>query len=608
MRKPVLPRILGLLVLYCAVFIVLVMIQFTKKGNFTRRIGGMAISGQYMLSNESREKAASENDPDSSEEFFYLAGGASVYFGGLEFILRYSDTYEFVLIAPDEQRIAALAERMSISNDTVNFFLSGGTELVFQTQSVDGKPELWISGQFPPGTLGIDIPVKIQRKSLIRETGEGYTNITQDGSTYQFDRSIQLGDKTVLSLHTGAASVSYRVIPERKVFNPIDYISANARNRQAYDDVITRWKNQKFSYWGGIVSAQADDDTVSAYCSEAVSRGNYREALALAVPAFLANSQRGYFSSVFTGGMEYAQRVFLQTERDKINRISRMISEKSPDILIENHAFEFLFIRGYLNNAEDGLELIRSMYPALLTYDMCPGIFEGYTDIRQFRPNSDNPFERLTDQACNIFSDNIRKEKDQVFVFRGNTVDIEYNLRLGKALSTWAGLTGRDDWAGLGHSLILSVLSLQDNSGAVPAFAELSESGEFSYTAGSRLSAARIYGIICPGEYYPRAVLIGSGVNGLWAWTAASAVNAAQESNVLDISASFPAGETHHMMIRGIRPFSKIQIYNMDYPSDSQFERYDSSGWVYSAQDQILTIKLKHREPVERIRIYYGNL
>jgi len=611
MRKPVLPRILGLLAVYCVVFIVLVMIQFTKKGNFTRRIGGMVVSGQYVRSDESGETAVSENNGETGEKPFVLVGGAGVSFGGMEFNLRNRDPSDssgtFVLFGPDDQRTAALAETMSVSSDAVSFTLQGGTAVVFQSLSAGGAPELWISGIFAEGVSGVDIPVKPQRASLVRETGDGFINISHNSSTYQFSRPVQFREKAVLSLRAEDATVSYRAIPEQKAFNPSDYVIATARGRQAFNDAVTRWRDQRFSAWRGSISSQVDEDTVTAYCGEAVSRGNYREVIASIPAAFIDSSRRTYASSVFTGGMNVARRTFIQAESDTTSRISRMLSEKSPDLLIENNAFEFLLVRGYLNNVEDGLELIRSLDTASLTFEMCPGIFEGYAAVRQFRSHGDNPFERLTDQACNIFSGGIRAnaEKDQVFVFRGDTADIEYNLRLGKALSAWAEATGRDDWAYLGHSLILSAFSLQDTAGAAPAFVTVSESGGFAGTTDGGLSAARIYRIIRPGEYYPHAAQIGSGVNGLWAWTAATAISATQENNILDIAAAFPTGETHHMMIRGIRSFSKIQIYNMDYPTDSQFETYDASGWVYSSQEQILTVKLKHRGPVEHVRIFY---
>jgi hypothetical protein len=194
---------------------------------------------------------------------------------------------------------------------------------------------------------------------------------------------------------------------------------------------------------------------------------------------------------------------------------------------------------------------------------------------------------------------------DWVLVFHGAAADMEFNLRLGKALWMWAESANRGEWAALGRSLVVSVLSLADGTGTTPPRLLLSGDGQITEDPGPRISSARLYRILNPGEYYPRPVVIGSGVNGIWAWTAASAVTAAQENNVLDISVSFPAGETHYMMIRGVRPFDKIQLYNIDYRTDPQFERYDSSGWVYSAQDQILLLKMKHQTTVEHIKIFY---
>jgi hypothetical protein len=43
----------------------------------------------------------------------------------------------------------------------------------------------------------------------------------------------------------------------------------------------------------------------------------------------------------------------------------------------------------------------------------------------------------------------------------------------------------------------------------------------------------------------------------------------------------------------------------MDYRTDPQFERYDSSGWSYSSAEQTLLLKMKHREETEHIRIFY---
>jgi hypothetical protein len=185
-------------------------------------------------------------------------------------------------------------------------------------------------------------------------------------------------------------------------------------------------------------------------------------------------------------------------------------------------------------------------------------------------------------------------------------------------------------------------LSLADNTGQVKAGLLVSaEGGITEDPAPSQLTTARLYHILNLGEYHPRALLIqGVPANSLWAWTAAAAVSASQSvvvselspaeiprpsagdsedpdaetpapvvttrrETVLDIAVTFPAGETHYIIIRGIRAFNKIQLYNMDYRTDPQFERYDSSGWSYSAQEQTLVLKMKHRATVEHIRIFY---
>jgi hypothetical protein len=306
--------------------------------------------------------------------------------------------------------------------------------------------------------------------------------------------------------------------------------------------------------------------------------------------------------------MDLAQRSFVNAEREKINRLSRTINEKSMEFLREPHSFEYLAVRGYVNFIDDGAELARSIDPATLALDLTPGIFEGALDLRQHRSHADNPFDRLVDQACFVISEGLRRDpkEDRVFVFQGGTAGMEFNMRLGKSLWAWAEGTGSEAWAAVGRSLVLSVLSMADGSGTVASGLTLSETGEISGAANQpRISTARLHRILQPGEYYPRAASIGSGVSGIWAWTAASSISAAQENNVLDISVSFPVGETHYMMIRGVRPFAKIQIYNIDYRTYPQFERYDSSGWVYQGADQILILKMKHRSQTEHIRIFY---
>jgi hypothetical protein len=466
----------------------------------------------------------------------------------------------------------------------------------------------------------VDLPYRLLRSSRIRESGDGHFIIVADGVSYTFSRSTE--ERELLSLKAGGPSVFYRAVPEKKAFSPEDFILPQAFTRTAYNESVTRWRDRNFSLWNRSVSGQNDEDMVIAYGGDAVRRGTYKAAVSAVSPAFLTGGRRTFESSVYLGGMDQALRSFTNGEREKISRLSRQLNEKSLDFLRETHVFEFFSVRGYVNFIEDGTALIHAIDPASLSPELTPGVFEGYVDLKQFRSHADNPFERLIDQACYIISEGISRFKeinrapgnsgdsastpgDWILVFRDSAADMEFNLRLGKALWMWAEASDNGEWAAVGRSLVLSVLSLVDGAGTAPAALLVSSDGRVTEGARSRISSARLYRILNPGEYYPRAAGIGSGVNGIWTWTAASVVTAAQENNVLDISVSFPSGETHYMMIRGLRPFTKIQLYNIDYRTDPQFERYDSSGWVYSAQEQVLILKMKHRSAVEHIRIFY---
>jgi hypothetical protein len=583
---------MGLLVVYCAVFALLVSVQFAKKGNFTQRVGPMLISGQYRLS--------ADVSPANLNEY-PLSGGVSVFFGGLEFRLDDRDDTGFFLTDADDRRLAALPEYMRLSGDTALFRLTDGTELVFSTRYAGGGPELWISGEFAGDASAVDIPFKPHHAAIVRESDNGPFTVLYNSTRYQFVRPVKDGR---LLLQTDAPGISYRAIPEQRGFNVGNFVLSQAKNSQEFDAALSRWKAQNWVRWRDNITAQPDEDTVVACGAEAVRQGDFSAVAASVSPAFLANSRRTWVSSVYLGGMTQALRSFTAAERENFSRISLLIGEQSPDLLMENHVFEYLSVRGYTGLIETGLEIIRSMDPATLSLDMTPGIFEGYTDFTGLRLNTTNPFERLIDQACQTVTENLRRDYDLVFVFHGSSADITFNLRLGKALWSWGEKIGNSDWAALGRSLILSALALTDNAGEVPSTLILSDSGEISEAAGDTISSAKIYRIADPGEYFPAAVGIRSGADSIWAWTAATGASAVQGNGVINISVSFPVGETHYMMIRGIKPFSRLMLYNTNWPMDSLFERYDSSGWMYFAQEQTLVLKMKHRTVVEHIQIY----
>jgi hypothetical protein len=531
-----------------------------------------------------------------------------VFFGGLEFSLTADEGGGFGFITPQEEREIILPRYMTVSGEGAVFTFPGGTELSFSTRYAGGKPELRIGASFGEEAEGLEIPYKLLRASQIRGGGDGPLVIFADGARYSFGQSLLDEQRQVLLLWRDGGDIFYGAVPEKKAFEPEEFILSPARDKQSYDETLARWRDLHYSLWNRLAANASDEDLVIAYGGESVRRGTYRSAVAGISADFLRSPLRTFRSVVYLGQLDAGLRSLAAVEREKLSRLSRLINEKSPGFLRESHVFEYFALRGYVNFMDDAAALVQALDPVSLAPDISLGVLEGFVDWKLYRPHGENPFARLVDQACFVISEGIWKHpgEDLILVFSGSAADTEFNLHLGKALEAYGESMGNESWAALGRSLILSVLSLGDNGGTAPGGLRLSESGELVEDAAlPRVSAARFYRILAPGDYFPRVVGIGAAVNGIWAWTAASAIGVTQENNSLDISVSFPAGETHYMIIRGIKPFTKIQLYNMDFRTDPQFERYDSSGWAYSSQEQALLLKMKHRTAVEHVRIIY---
>jgi hypothetical protein len=595
MKKAIFPRIIFLLLIYGVVFLLLVMIQFTRPGAFTHTVGDFVVSGHY------REPSASGTAPSSGE--YFLEREVGVFFGGMEFPMGGNSGFRLRYETGTTEEPAP--ESMVLSEDAAFFRFPGGSGLNFSTYYIEGVPELRISGSFGAQVQALELPYRLLKNSRLRESEEGRLLVTAGGVDYTFADGVLDTGSGILSLAAEEPTVSYRMVREQNDLIPADMVIPAALDVSEYETRLARWRDQSFALWNRTIAGSTDEDLVNAYLGESLRRGVYATALSAVSAAFLNGSQRTFVSSVYLGQMDIGLRSLSSYEREKLSRLSRLINEKSPDFLRESHIFEYLRIRNNGPFITGGIEIVRALDPASLTLETSVDILEGWNDWRLYRFSPENPFDRLVERACFVISAGIKKgpQEDQIFIFSDTGAHTEFNLRAGTALMNYGKTTENATWTALGRSIILSVLSIIEPSGMLPETLSLSPRRDIAGNTAGQINSARLYRILAP-ETYPHAVSIETG-EGIWAWTAAP-VSSTREDNVLDIAVSFPAGETHYMMIRGIRPFAKIQLYGIDYRTDPQFERYDSSGWSYSASEQTLLLKIRHREPVEHIRIFFS--
>ncbi|MDR0555131.1 MAG: hypothetical protein LBG76_10100 [Treponema sp.] len=588
------PRIAGLLALYAVVFVLLGMIQLSGRRNFTRHIDSMTISGHYSA----QEGAVSDPTVDAH----FLTGEASVYFGGMEFRLGGG----LGLVRAGGEREELLPEYLIVLDGAVIFRLSQGAELIFAVYTSPAGPELRITGNFTEDMAALEIPFVPLRSSRIRNTGEGAFVVSSNGINYSFESSPLDAGRGMLLLKQAGIAVSYGAIQQKRTFVPDDYLVPEAREER-YREVLAQWRDNLFASWSGSFRTSVDENLITAYVAEAASKGNYGTAVAAISPEFRQGNLKSFQSSVYLGSLDAATRLLSAFEEEQSAYLARLTQEESLDYLKGYRIIDYCGIRGYEEYLDRTAALLQKLPPEELVPALVPGILEGCIDWNTYRSKDDNPFTPLVEPALALTAEGIRREKSGgIFAVYDAGPDLEFNLRLGLALDYYGSQMGRPGWAGLGRSVVLSCLAQAEPSGDLPRELRLTAEGDIQDSAENPgiISAAGIYRYIA-APAYPHAARLSARLSGVWAWTAALDVQATLENNVLDIAVTFPEGETHYMMIRGIPPFSKIQLYNMDYQTDPKFESYNASGWSYTAAEQGLLLKMKHRQRVEHITIYY---
>jgi len=558
MKKPLASRIIGLAALYIAVFCLIVILQFSNQGNFSVNIDSMSIKGRYI-----------------SEETQQIAGGVKIFYGGLEYNLREERGKGLTLTGTNGADLPVNPESMFLTDNSAHFTLPGGTMLSFNSIESTRGQELQIVAEFAGDISDIIIPITPRRSSLVRDSGQ--LGILYSGSRYVFSSLGHELENGQLTLSRDNKFIAYRSRGKERAFDPADYIIASSAN---YSGILRDWQNANYTQWNQNAANLSNEDDIIAYASQALARGSYPSAYAALTSNMSNISSRSHRSSVFVGGMTNVEAQFASYENEKSNSLNRILREKSLNIFKEEHVLDFFLARSNIVQANEIIAMVNNAKPEMLTSEHCAGLLEYFYDIRRWRPETNNPIEHLSDQILTLISENLNRndENDTIYASNPDSSASEYSMRLGKALVYWADTVNNKEWSGIGRSLVLSAIS----------------SG----------NAGRLHNILKPVDYYPRAAWLTD--SGHWAWTISQTLRAFYTSDGnMTISITFFANMAHHMIIRGVRPFLRIQIHGMEWRSDSQFERYDSSGWVYYPEEQILVIKLRHRTTVENIRIIY---
>ncbi|MBL8968408.1 MAG: hypothetical protein JNG85_15485, partial [Spirochaetaceae bacterium] len=575
-------RAFGVTLLYIGIFVLLVLAQFSRAPGFSFKSGRLSVTAGYSKTEESRPVSA------------------RLSYAGLSFVIDEETPAYFV----DESGVARKASLRGIERlpSGARVLFAGGAEI--RVLAAQAPAEGFSLTAVPPaeGAAALRLSYTLSSRSRFEEKGSRLL-LESNGGPYELSLPARSFDRSAGYLRLEARGGALRGLSLAKAAapdkagsaRPADQFIAQApKDPAAFKAGIDAWTAKAWSglagsRWDGERLAWKDKDgtprfsenALAAYLAESYRRGSYAEGLARGrAIREVRSAELSHLTVPFLGDTIRKMQALEAADLIEVKRISALIQAQDPSLFEKQGLVHFLMDRSPYSLAQEALRYAATLDPAKLTVRQAVGVLACAAESRSYLSDAENPFKALGSAADRLVT-SLKKTQDGFFLVdeEGN-VDFRLSLLAGVAFAEYGAGEGKELLVGVGQSLVEGVLGLADEQGFVPARAAVA-AGALGERTGS-LAPEELYAIVAANPYYPREISFYRDVApGVWAWTCAPSLKVDATPSRYLFSANFPVGRAHYMAFYGVKPFTNIKLYDIDYSPDAEFEIYDVSGYFY---------------------------
>ncbi|HET7839127.1 MAG TPA: hypothetical protein VFL04_05165 [Rectinemataceae bacterium] len=611
MNSGAIKRAFGLTFLYIGIFVLIVIVQFSRGPGFSEKFDQLSVRATY---------------PRSGRGDIGLAPDAlKLNYAGFQIAVDAASPVE--LLGPDGTAKAVGLKSVDRIKGGVRVRLEGGTEFRVTVDASNGESYA-LAANAPDGSTGIRLRYSLVGGARLRDM-DGHPVL--DSGRTSFDLSLPstalARDKGLLVLDPrdpSSSSIAFvRRLPAQGKPTPPKapdtFIAQAPKDPASFKAEIAAWRDK---VWAGLSSTRFDPDRVtwsgpdgSARFSERALVAYYAEALARDAPSEVFARVRGarerwpdrlsYLSAPYVGGLLPKMQALEAADLVEVKRLSQLIQDKSPALFEKENLIHFLLDRSPFASAQDALRYAAGIDPSKLSVRQAVGLLGCMVESRSYLKDEENPFKAFGATADRIVA-SVRKTGSGFFLVTDDdgSTDMRISLLAGSSLLRYGANEGKDMLVGVGQSLVEGVLGLGDTQGFAPAKAVV-KAGDLEQKSGS-LAPEDIYPLIAGNPYYAKEVSFYRDIApGAWSWTCSPSLTVDAKPNRYVFTAEFPQGRAHYMAFYGMKAFTNIQLYDIDYNPDNDFESYDASGYLYRKPTSALYVKMKHKKESETIKLFF---
>lgn len=566
-----------LTLLYSLIIIGIFVLQFRNESVILRNAGLLRMT-----------VAETQNDDGSVS----LKNSLEVSFKGVSFSADENHPALLSVQGNSEAQPLVLSSWEQPSAQSFKFNFAGGISVVFAVSDTTPDANLSINASLPDNALSLSIYYKPVSGYSVTEQSRTRQMFSSKSSSYTMT-AAEINESLVTLTSSGNTAMFMRYDPSKAfTFASIspDSVSASAAT---YEATIKRYRELLLS------SAQAafadsttlSENTVASYVAEMALNGRYAEGIAAVPDSFKNGARRTYFTAPYFNTLAAMNQSLVMANTNFSSMIRNSLERRSLDAFTADRIDDYLLRFQDSDDVKSLLSLPASIENFQPTLAQASALLHFYALAKSqnstlsslLEPCITGILDTIT-QACSLSSDSL------VLQEKGAPVSFLQAIESGAALVEYGTLSGDNDLARGGYMIINTAFANNQNI--------------------DLRTMADIYPVLIKGNpAYPHSQLIYSkNTEPVWAWTCASNITYSENSSgtEAEITVSFKQGDTHYIIINGIKPFREIEIYGISFHTDPRFETYNSSGYVYNQQTHTLLLKSRHKSADEKIHLYFS--
>lgn len=598
-------RIVLLTALYVCIIFGIFALQFTSGNAFSVTLGSLRVSGTME-----------DTGKGGSNPALPLHIGTT----GLDFFL---DSQNSLMAYKTEKNGEPLKVTGLVQDETgftVNF--TGKVSVSFSSAKRGDKEIVSITATMPSKYQKLVFPYKVTRSARL-EKQDSLVLVSTGDQKYVFTGAAinppSANGIRGLAISRSAPVVYYQTWIPAKGLSIEDLATFAGASDDEYIRTVDAYAAKTLvAFKDSVSSGKFGEPLAAAYIAEMSRIGMYQAAVESIPESWRNSPNRTWLTSPYLANLEATWAGLVTKEREDRSMISRKLTENNPSVFEYPSLVPYLVDRGSSILLKDVSRLASSLDMASVTTRQAAGILEAMTDFSVYSPDLENTLLALADSCERKLKASLVMTDNALFISDdGKTVNTLESLQIASILVRYGESSNlRASWKYAGHLLASSLAPMAPSNGSLPA--QLVFDGEEGQAVKTGVSpkdektipASVVYPALVTGNtWYPHALSLAKDAGpGVWAWTVAQSVKVTKPAeNTLKIMTRFPQGETHYMVIRGIKRFYRISIYGMDFRTDPRFESYNSSGYRYNEETETLFLKMRHKSEYEDIVIYFGS-